>query len=741
MGTTNRRLQVDVVGNVSGFTAAMGRVNSGITQVGQGFKYATGQGGAMENQLRAIGTTARYALAGQLVFGITGAISKLSQFQVQLGNIQTVATQLGGQEGLKNIGSLGDSLIDISTKTITPVQTLTDTVTKLYSSISSPVNTKTIEDLTELLAKTARVSQVANPGDLVSSLIGGVNAYGLPSGSGKLQGSVLTLANQFKRVLQASINVTGEDYSTYAGNLYKSAAQDKLTPAQTGALVIQASQFGGSASSIVQNLSQMLVYLKNPKTKVNQAAYRAAGIDPNNVSSMNGYDVITKLINHAIKLGGVKGAKSMTSDDIQNLPNGTTLAGMGISGAGAKFIEQAFGRIQSQRTLVTLVNAQMKKPLDDWVKYVQSGGDGAKEIDKSFQRFADQAPLSAFSNALGNATLHLTKDFATYTLNPAARVGNKAVTALGDHKDARVALEALAGTMLAGRALKSIFPNSGIIGSLAGKKGIGRLIFGKVGSKAGGLAGTAIEGEEAANIASGGAVDGTRSNPFWVVISPWSWQFGNQGPGGIGFGPSGPTPNTGDHLLNDLKKAGGGAALAAGLRTVGLRGALVVGGTALDAATVGLGAYKYFSNPGKKIMVPGGDKLSSGASWAWAAEHPVGDVQKTLGDIFGHGNGGISFDAVTAVKSNHLFDGLNLNQNQGNSLLYALSHLGGPSAHNVKQLVEVAGQAQGEFKIQMVDANGNVIKTVTEKGVPVKIWTKAGHPQAQGKPGSRKGQA
>lgn len=677
----------------------LSRINSGTTRMGQGFKYGAQQGGILDNQLKAIGTTARYALAGQFVFGVTAAISKLSQFQVSLGNIQTVATQIGGVQGVKGINQLGDALVRVSNDTITPVQTLTDVVTNLYSSLSQNVDTSTIEKVTGIIARTARTTQVTNPTSLVGTLLGGASAYGLPTDSKNLPASVTKLAGIFYKTIQQSRNISGEEYGTYAGNLYKAAGLAGLTPQQTGALVVQSSQFGGSASSIVQNLSQLVTYLRNPKSPANKRAYAQAGITTQDLQTMTGFQILTKIIAHARGLGiGVsKAGKSLNADDIANLDPSATLGSTGVSGKGAQFITQAFGRIQSQRTLAVLAN----ESIPELQKQVDSFAGSVTANNHAFQLFKDQAPLAATAQALSNFNLSITRDIQPL-LNPLARSIGASTRAITTHDTTRNAVEVALGAVLATRLAGKLSPSLGA--KLKGIKGIGRILGGKL--TAGGAAGRAIESEEAAGVLAGGAVDGTRANPFWVIISPWSWEFANQGAGGLGSGPGGSAKTTAEKdavktAEGDVKK---GAELGIGARIATL--AAGSGPLAIPAAAalgLGFGIYKDH-----------GYGTLKGAPSKWHKAAKLGfsnpDVLRMM-------------ESVPADDRTPLINAI---------------EAAGITRSNLKK-IELAGEANGTFIVKLVDANGRVISVQEEKGVPVKLWTKASFPTSQGKPGTRKG--
>lgn len=687
-----RRVGVEVYGNVSGFLTSMGQMNAGITRTASGFQTAGRQSTIFNNQLKAIGTTARYALAGGLIFGITGALSKLSQLQVAIGNIQTVATQIGGQEGLRGVDNFSQSIINMSNKTLIPVQTLTDSITALYSSLKQNLPQSDVLNLTERFAKIARTSQISDPTALVGSILGGITAFGMPSGPGKIGASASILGDQFKRVLQYSRNMSGEEYAQYSGNLYKRAGVAGLSPTQAGALAIQSTMLGGPASTNMQNLSQFLLYLRNPKSAKSKAAYAQAGItEADLVSSApnSGLALINKLITYA-----------------QSLP----------SGVRAQFISNAFGRMQSQSTFQTLIKAGGMSGIN---KQIQNLSSSAGEVDKSFKRFVDSAPLAQLATTLGNMNTTIVKDMA-----PGLNLLNKAVGApmrflqqpTQTSKIMRTTIEAAIGGMLVTGIASRLLPNT--IGARVSRiPGIGKFLGG-AGGTAGKVAAQAITAEEAANVLGGSiGANGTRANPLWVIISPLSWQFGQTAFSGNTNAPTSTTGKVEGVFKSLAKKAEGPLAYVTG--RYGARaaaGALGLGTAATAAVTAVLAS-----------------KGSQGVSKWQMKINPK--LEPQLNTLLGQDPHDAGWTTLQASLINRFKKG-QMSPIDVERRLMALGAAG--NQYNQVQKLEVTGEANGTFKIALVDANGRVIKTVEEKGVPVKIWDVKTFPTAKGKAGTRK---
>src|SRR5687768_14703953 len=74
--------------------------------------------GLFGQQMRAVGTTLRYALAGLTVYGVAGAVQGLGQFLDRLGQIDSLAGTMNQQGRFQSLGrelnEIGDVAVDLS---------------------------------------------------------------------------------------------------------------------------------------------------------------------------------------------------------------------------------------------------------------------------------------------------------------------------------------------------------------------------------------------------------------------------------------------------------------------------------------------------------------------------------------------------------------------------------------------------------------------------------------------------
>ena len=423
--SVNQRLGFEIVGRAGNIDGVFNRFTAGLSRISSGVSQQQRQMSMWDRQWQAMGTTIRYFFAGQVIFGALGAIRALRDFQTELANVDTFAKTASGLPLLSSqLQNLGTDLVDISDKTITPVANLTQVIDRLYASLDRNVSVGTAKSLTQIIAQTAKISQVQDPSVLAPHFIGGVTAFGLPQKTDKeLIGSVQRIAADFFKVTRQSGIVTGEDYAAQAGLLFKSAGLAGLNPEQLSTAAVLSTKFGGTPANNLSNLSQLLTYLKHPKTKANKAAYAQAGVDLNTDS---GWTILNKLIAHTRSLGHAP----MSAAQLKGLPDDATATDAGLSTPASNFITSAFGRIQSQRTLAVLVQVWNQAS-----KTMSSFNTSLTDAKKATDKFNHDQPLAELQNTVTNFRLSSIRGLQP-VINPVARGLNGLLKSANRHPTA-----------------------------------------------------------------------------------------------------------------------------------------------------------------------------------------------------------------------------------------------------------------------------------------------------------------
>jgi hypothetical protein len=205
--------------------------------------------------------------------------------------------------------------------------------------------------------------------------------------------------------------------------------------------------------------------------------------------------------------------------------------------------------------------------------------------------------LKILNNAFQNVSLSLVR-----SLNEPLTIFGHLVAGISDQMAKHRTTTTIAEGAGASAVLLRLLGRSSIIGPYVRRVPlVGRLAGG-----AGKAAGAAIMAEEAGNVVAGGAADGTRANPYWVIISPFSWTFGTGGMGyPVGGGPK--LPKGGTAVEDAVKKVvgTGGAASAGAIGAAAIPAALTLGGgyLAIKYGNTSLSNEKKFHDDQQAYML------------------------------------------------------------------------------------------------------------------------------------------
>lgn len=719
----NRRIEVDVVGRTSGFEAAMNRVNAGLTRMGSGLRGGRNETSLFSRQLMALGTTARYYLAGRLVFGVQSAIQSLGEFKSQLGDVDALASQLNRRGQLIGLGGqladVGSEAILMSNKFGIAVGDVESYMQRFFSSFNPPGTAK--QRVAEMTTYTNAIlnlvsalgSEAGDPQKLAGGLTGLINA--MPGGRQNPGKAAGTVADYFAVLLRQTPSLTGGDIATAAGRFASAASLAKMSVPEILSTFGVAAQTGGSPAVIIRGITQLLGQsLMHPTRPQSLNTYRAAGLptDPNALAAMGGQKVLETLIKYVQEGSHGPGKHNANLDAIYN----------------------AFSRQESVRQFVNLLAQGGIPALRDFNKSLHQG---VKEnmAQQMAQRRLRQSSLVRMTQATHNLGISLVQgaDWPLEHLvaDPIIGVSNFAAR----HRTTTQGIVGGAVSLGAANALRRL----GVF------RGMGR--FGKLGRLIGGASaieqaaiGQAISKEELPAAISGGAADGSRANPYWVIISPLSWSVGS--PGGL----SQPVPNPG-HTSTESKIA---HSLWSRVKGFLPGSAAVAGLTSSGRAALGMAARGLI---GVAPKVGGGVGLGYLMAMAFPenAGHGsrLGFGDYNLAGMFPHTN----FNNLPVLK--RLASGRNRDSAFGSSK--AVSNVIGRlldhdiSPQRAEQLLEgalrratqnnaiqVAGAAKLDVTVTTKHPDGTSSRTV-KRGVPVKLWNAKQYPTKQGKPGSRKG--
>lgn len=384
--------------------ARLGEMRSGFAQNRQEMDMWGKSSSYVNNQLRALGTTLRYAFAGTAIFGTLALVKNLGDFQAKLGEIQSIATGPNGLPLLdRQIDDLGNRLINVSNETTQPIADLQSGVLSLYSTIGN-VPQDEAADLMKTIAETSIVAQ-SNIEDTTQALLGMIDAFGRGTKE------IPKFGDEFYRVIQLSAGMSGHIYAQQLGRLSASATLSGFSPEQMGALAVGATRFGGSPATNMRGLAQLMTFVMNPTAGKTEKAFQGLGLGRNERNKLGGYAVLQRVLS-AVNKAGLKGNPRGLTDDVvaqldENYPNGAPNSALGLSGEGGNLLAKLFPRIEGRRIAAVLARLQTPDqvrgtPNKTLAQYLQQVSHGTETVDKAMARAMDYRRINQAANAMHN---------------------------------------------------------------------------------------------------------------------------------------------------------------------------------------------------------------------------------------------------------------------------------------------------------------------------------------------------
>src|SRR5215813_6769717 len=142
----------------------MREMASGTRQWTGQINEATRMSDRLNNQIKAVATTIRYAIAGQAVFGLTRMVGQLKDVQVQLGLIAAVGSQagtggpLGGMPfSTKQVTDMGNALQEAAAQSMTSVSDMNNAAINFLSTVQN-VRASDVPGILSEIAKGAQLT-------------------------------------------------------------------------------------------------------------------------------------------------------------------------------------------------------------------------------------------------------------------------------------------------------------------------------------------------------------------------------------------------------------------------------------------------------------------------------------------------------------------------------------------------------------------------------------------------------
>lgn len=559
--------------------------------------------GLWGQQMRAIGTTIRYALAGGLIYGLATSVTKLADFNDMLGQIEATALRIqdGRFEGLGDqLDDLGDRAFALSNRWGVAADAVQEHMQRFFSAFDIPGNAERQMEMSSAWAEQMVILQRAlgrEAGDPLQ-LSGGV--AGLIQGMGPQAGqdpaaTARRISNIIAAVLVGTPNITGVDIARDIGRLAGAQTSLRMTPEQIFAVYGTAARLGGSPAVIGRGVTQLLTAeLVNPQTKEQQEAFRRLGLptQPGALREMGGWNILMQLMSRFQAPTVAQQQILGTEEDPE-----AALQAAGIPKESVNLLFQAFGRMESARQFMNLLAVGGRDALQDFIGTIDDAVESNRALASANAR-AQEDYLNITANALSNFRTQLARGLERPLLRPVA-AGVRAVAGLSDRLGPEGTVAAVGGGLAAGTLFRLLMRGR-LTGALGRVPGLGRML-GRFGANSQQLALASLVGAGPGVFTATGMGPeraGARGNPLWVVIDPLSW--------GMPGSPGGPQ-----------WQPGMGAEVAAGGAGRTGRGRFIPP----FAVGVGTGA---FSLAAILTQIPGATRKGTTADWERAGqEHPA----------------------------------------------------------------------------------------------------------------------
>src|SRR5215471_2142335 len=610
MSSITNVIQTEFRARGSQLLATMSQMSSSTGMWTQRLGETSRMSDRINQQWRAIGTTIRYAIAGQAVFGLTRMIGQLNQVQQQLGLIQAIGQQ--GRTGqpftTQQVTSLGNALQSSAADSITSITDMNNAAINFLSTVQD-INRQKLPDILKDIARGATLTQT--PIEDLTQLVTTMNiAFGRKNTPQAISQNV---AQWFELIRLAPGGIKAAPQLVQAIPNVSTVFQQGLQPNLTDAgrrraqadmfsLVLGTLRFGATPATAMRGLAYFLQSLETPATPRAAKALAGIGISPASVRRRGIYATTLTFLRH---IAGNLTPQQLAQ--IQSIPEDQLQEGQNLPGVAPNqmvFLRESLGRIHAIRAAIVLASqlgrrggvASLEDDLNTILREQNRAGTNASDMARAWQDYSKRAQLQDMANRVNIMLLQLAQSFEGI-LNFFARSVVDPITkfAQGHRGVTRDVTLGAAGIGIAG----------GLFSFL----------------RRGGALTRGVAGVQTVRSLAGLEADGTAAKPFFVIVQNQIYRpYGGPSPTGGGLPPEegGPGGRRG-RFGRPGRFSRAGRALGTGL----------IYGTILDTiaqATTGQSIYDpqtwHVNNQTGKPL-----RWSDALPWNWGiGKHPIWSI-------------------------------------------------------------------------------------------------------------------
>lgn len=672
---------ISTVGQMGGSMRNFGRIINDNTRMSE----------RLNAQWRAFGTTLRYALAGNVIFGASRLLSQIKDINQQLGQMQALSGIGGTAFSNQQVNSLGNALQKTALDTITPLSQVNDAAVNFLSTVQD-VKPSQLPDMLSQIGIGAKLAQTP-----IEDLTQAATTFQIAFGRMVDPTSI----GQFTRMWTQLIGVAPGGIAaapTIAQSIPGLASMFQLAPgretnpatsqAQLMSLTLGVLRTGMPPATAMRGLTYLLQSIAQP-TGGAKKALAGIGITSQSVAQGGIYANTMKLLQTiSARPGEAKRLAAIPDDTLDQIDSsGGNLPG--IPASEMSRLRQMIPRIHGIRAAIILAS-QLQQHGDvqslggDLTMMLQAqneNSDTTKALQKAWQNLNSRSRLQEAANAVNLMSVQIAQTFNPLFDFVSSGIALHAAPWMQTHrkavKDIAIGGTAVVGALTVGRALG--------LGNLPGLRSVPGL--------RGLMGGRGLVAENAIRAAATGGLGlgASPQNPLYVVV------VGQLFGGAVVADPNAPTSG-----------GGSGKSLPGWMKVVGAGLATKYGSSVLS------GALKYAKGAPGFLMAETpafGDFFKSVAS---GKDVTTGENVGFWRSLLGTGDFSNAQDyAVALHRAQKLYPGT--------------------TAIDSFHKTNIQGRAEIAMTIDMTDSNGK--KVVKRVHVPVDMWSGGRIPRTSGKAG------
>lgn len=506
----------------------------------------------LNSQWRAFGTTLRYAIAGQTIFGLVRMLGQLRDINTQLAEMAALTTPgTGGSSfSFQQVNQLRDTLQRTAIDTITPLSQVNDAAINFLSTVQ---NVRPGNDLATMLTQIGRAATIAQTPimDLTQAVTTQQIAFGRPVNP-QTVGQATRMWQEL--ILQAPGGPAAS--STIAQAMPSLASMFQLgrgrnvppnvAQAQMYGLTLGALRTGMPAATAMRGLTYLLQSIAQPTGKA-RGALAGIGITPQFIEQNGINAALMRLLTTVTHTGNAKALGAIPDDVLETLDQ----TGGGLPGIPASEmirLRTMIPRIHGIRAAIILASQlrqqgnvmSVGQDIQTMMDVQDENSKQTRALAKAWENYRQRARLQEASNAINTMAMQVAQTFepvfgfvAQHAITPLAH-------AMQHHRTA---------TRI------GIASGAAIVGAL----GVGRFLgLGRLGGNA------IVRGEAIRDALAGSSqLGGSPQNPLYVIVV--GQLFSQSGGGLLGGGGGGGVGKTLEHDAEQAAKSAGLFGIARGV--------------------------------------------------------------------------------------------------------------------------------------------------------------------------------